>query len=66
LQYKVPKAQMWTIAKTITHCLNLVVMTCAMNQSRGHWFLSYSLIIVINLLVAMDSETNPLDGNENF
>jgi hypothetical protein len=57
---------MWTIAKTITHCLNLVVMTCAMNQSRSHWFLLYSLIIVINLLVAMDFETNPLDGNENF
>jgi hypothetical protein len=36
LQQKVPKAQMWAIAETIIHCLNLVATTCAMNQSRGH------------------------------
>ncbi len=57
---------MWAIAETITHCLNLVVMACAMNQSKGHSFLSYSLTIVINLLVVMDFEIDPLDGNENF
>jgi hypothetical protein len=64
LQHKIPKAQMWAITETITHCLNLVVTTCAMNQSRGLWLLSYSLVIIINLLVAMDFETNPFDGNE--
>jgi hypothetical protein len=66
LQQRFRKAQIWAIAKTIIHCLNLVVTTCTMNQSKGHWLLSYALIIVINLLMAMDFETDPLDGNEIF
>jgi hypothetical protein len=36
LQQKVLKAQMWVITETIIHCLNLMVTTCAMNQSKGH------------------------------
>jgi len=38
LQQKVPKAQMWTIAKTITHCLNLVVTICAMNPKATSFY----------------------------
>jgi len=57
----------WAIDETITHCLNHVVTTCVLNQLRGHWLLSNALAIVINLIVVMEFETDPLvDGNETF
>jgi hypothetical protein len=35
LQQRIPKAQVWAIAEVVIHCLNLVVTTCMLNQSRG-------------------------------
>ncbi len=58
---------MWVVYEAITHCLNLVVMACVLNQSRGHWLLLNALTIVINLIVVMESKANPLvDGNETL
>ncbi len=58
---------MWAIDEVIAHCLNHVVTTCVFNQSRGHWLLSNALAIVINLIVVMEFETDPLvDGNETL
>jgi hypothetical protein len=34
LQQKIPKAQMWAIVEANTFAFNLVVSTCALNQSR--------------------------------
>jgi hypothetical protein len=34
---------------------------------RPHWLLSYALAIIINLIVVIEFEANPLvDGNETF
>jgi hypothetical protein len=30
---------MWDIIEVITFALNLVVLTCVLNQSKGHWLL---------------------------
>jgi hypothetical protein len=35
LQQKIPKAQMWVIAKAITSTLNLVISTYVMNRAIG-------------------------------
>ncbi len=57
---------MWAIVKIIIHCLNVMVMVCVMNQSKGHWLLSNALAIAIILIVVMQFEANPLDGIEIF
>ncbi len=49
LQKKVPKALVWVIAKVVISCLNLVVMTCVMNQYCNHLLLFNILTIVITL-----------------
>ncbi len=51
---------MWAIVGVITYCLNLTVTTCVMNQSKGHWLLSNVLAIIINLIMVMESKSNPL------
>ncbi len=56
---------MWAIAETILMCLNLVVIACVLNQSRGHWLLFDVLVIEINVIMAMESQLNSLvDGSE--
>ncbi len=56
---------MWAIVETIIVCLNLVVITCVLNQSRGHWILFDVLVIEINVIMAMESQPNSLvDGSE--
>lgn len=36
-----------------------------LNQSKGHWLLSNALLIIINLIVAMESQPNSfVDGSE--
>ncbi len=53
--------------EVVINCLNPMVTTsCVMNQSKGHWLLSYALAIAINLIVAMEFEIDPLDGSETF
>jgi len=55
----------WAIAQTIFTCLNLVVIACVLNQSRGHWLLFDVLMTKINVVVAMESQPNSLvDGSE--
>lgn len=55
---------MWAIAKVVTHYLIHVVTTCAMNQFGGHWLLLIALTTIINLIVAMEFEVDPI-VNEN-
>jgi hypothetical protein len=61
LQQKMPKAQVWVVVKVVTFCLNRIVSTFVMNQSRGHWLLLDALTIVITLIVNMEA-TLPLFG----
>jgi hypothetical protein len=42
------------------------MITCVMNQSKGHWLLSDALAIIINLIMVMEYEANPFDGSETF
>jgi len=48
------------------HCmLNLMVTTCVLNQSKGHWLLFDVSMITINLIVAMEFQPNSfIDGSE--
>jgi len=65
LQQSILKAQVWAIAKIILACLNLVVIICVLNQSRGHWLLFDILMIKINVIVTMESQPNSVvNGNE--
>ncbi len=45
---------MWVITKAIISVLNLVVTTCVMNQSQGHWLLSNALSTCIAPIVNME------------
>jgi len=62
LQQRMPKAQVWAVVEVVTSCLNPIVSTCVMNQSRGHWLLSNALTIVIALIVNMETTLLPLFG----
>jgi hypothetical protein len=44
LQQKVPKVEVWAIAKAFTSILNKIVIAYVMNQSRGHWLLFVATI----------------------
>ncbi len=58
---------MWAIVEVVTFCLNLVVITSMMNQSRRQWLLFDVLATTINLNMAMEIELDPfVDGNETF
>jgi hypothetical protein len=40
---------------------------CIMNQSKGHWLLFDSFNNIINLIMELEFESNPLvDGDEAF
>jgi hypothetical protein len=53
------------IVEAITTCMNLLVTTCVLNQSRGHWLLLDVLVTIINLIMAIESQLDPLvDGSE--
>ncbi len=67
LQQRVLKTQVWVIVKILIHFLNPIVTTCVMNQSKGDWLLLDALATIINLIVVMEFEANPLvDANETF
>jgi hypothetical protein len=56
---------MWAIAKVVTMCLNVVVISCVLNQSRAHWLLFDALVTTINLIMAMEFQQDPfVDGSE--
>jgi hypothetical protein len=57
---------MWAIVEVVTTCLNLVVTTYVLNQSKGQWLLSDALVIIINLIMAMEFRLDPkfVDGSE--
>jgi hypothetical protein len=54
LQQIVPKAEAWAISEVIISILNLVVLTCAMNLSMGHWLLLNALTTIITLTTNME------------
>ncbi len=57
LHQQVPKAQVWVVTKAITSYLNLIMITCMMNQSRGHRLLSNVFTIIVNISFSMEVET---------
>jgi hypothetical protein len=56
LQHRILKAQVWVVAKVVTFALNLIVSTCVLNQSKGHWLLLDALTIIIILTMNMEIE----------
>jgi hypothetical protein len=48
---EMPKAQVWVVVEVITSCLNPIVSTCVMNQSKGHWLFSNTLTTTIALTI---------------
>jgi hypothetical protein len=54
LQQIVPKTQAWAITEVIISTLNLVVLTCVMNLSMGHWLLLDALTIIITFITNME------------
>ncbi len=56
LQHRVLKAQVWAVAKVVTFALNLIVSTCVLNQSKGHWLSLDALPIIITLTMNMEIE----------
>jgi hypothetical protein len=61
LQQKIPKAQVWVLTKVIISCLNHVVLTYVMNQSRGHWLL-FDVLTTITFPMNMEVELLLLVG----
>ncbi len=62
LQQRVPKIQVWIVVKVTTSCLNFVVSTCVMNESKGHWLLSDTLTTAIALIINMEAALLLLSG----
>ncbi len=50
------KAQVWVVVEVITFALNHVVLTCVLNQSRGHWLLFNTLTTCVTLIVKMETK----------
>ncbi len=56
LHQQIPKTQVWVVAKAIISYLNFIMITCMMNQSRGHWLLSNALTIIVNISFKVEVE----------
>jgi hypothetical protein len=50
----------WAIAKIVIMCLNAVVISCVLNQSKVHWLLFDALVTTINFIMAMEYQQDPL------
>jgi hypothetical protein len=46
----------WHICQIFVDCFSLVVTTCVLNQSRGHWLLSGALHFVISMNLKLRKE----------
>ncbi len=46
----------WHISKTIIDYLFLIVITCVLNQSNGHWLLSDVLNFIITMSLKLKEE----------
>ncbi len=58
---------MWDVTEVVIMCLNPMVFTCVLNQSKGYQLLSNALVIVINLIIAMKFQLDPfVDGSETY
>ncbi len=56
---------MWAIVEAIIKCLNLVVSTRVLNQSKRHGVLFDALVTTVNSILAMEFQANPsVDGSE--
>jgi hypothetical protein len=44
-----PPPLTWHICQIIVNSFSLIVTTCALNQSRGHWMLIYALNFAISI-----------------
>jgi len=61
------KPKCGAIAKIIASCLNPIISTCVMIQSRGHWQLLDTLTTTIALIyMNMEVALLPLFGGFNF
>jgi len=50
------RPKFWVVANAIISYLNLIMITCMMNQSRGHWLLSNALTTIVNISFSMEVE----------
>lgn len=50
------RPKFWVVVNAITSYLNLIMITCMMNQSRGHWLLSNALITIVKISFSMEVE----------
>lgn len=65
--HRVLKAQVWGIVEAIITYLYPLMGACIMNQFKGHWLLFDSFNNIINLIMELEFESNPLvDGDEAF
>ncbi len=53
---RVPPPLTWHICQIFVDCFSLVVTTCVLNQSRGHWLLSGALHFVISMNLKLRKE----------
>ncbi len=58
---KIPPLLTWQICQIVVDYLFLVVTTCVLNQSRGHWLLSdaFHFAISMSLKLIKESENAP-------
>ncbi len=58
---KILKDEVWKITNAITSVLNLVVIACVMNKSRGHWLLFDVLTYIVptvNMEAKFEQDSN--------
>jgi hypothetical protein len=53
---KIPPSLTWHIYQIVINCLSLVVTTCVLNQSRGHWLLNDALHFTISMSLKLKEE----------
>ncbi len=53
---QVPPLLTWHICLIIINPFSLVVINCALNQSRGNWLLIYALIFVISISLKLKAK----------
>ncbi len=53
---KVPPPLTWHICQIVVDCFSLVVTTCVLNQSKGHWLLSNAFHSTISMSLKLKEE----------
>jgi hypothetical protein len=56
----------WEISRIIVDYLSLIVTTCVLNQSSGHWLLTDALNFVVSLSLKLKENSTPLASFDNL